>query len=301
MIVTGGSGAVGLHLKQVLPEATYLSSADYDLRDYSQAVAMIKDHNPTTIIHLAAKVGGILENINNKWDYYEDNVRINSNVLMAAKAAEVKNMIAVLSTCMYGDFPASDYPLTEDMIHQAPPPKSNEGYAMSKRCMATGIDILREDGYNYCYLIPCNLYSEHSAFGQGSHFLNALIAKIADAKQNGLSQIELFGTGEPLRQFMYAGDLANIIRLCVKYRYYKNMNVAPDHNLSIKEMTVIAMKACKVRMVVNWNTFMPDGQFRKDVAGNLVAEFFPEFEFTELMEGIGKVYRSYAENQKEHA
>ncbi len=126
---------LGKHLRELIPELTYLSSADCDLRDASAVLDLFKKEKPTGVIHLAARVGGILENIQNPAVFYDENIQINTNTLMAARECGVKKFIAVLSTCMYPDTVES-YPMTEDDVHKGPPASANFSYAYTKRCMA---------------------------------------------------------------------------------------------------------------------------------------------------------------------
>ena len=103
ILVTGGSSMVGKHLKCFLPNAIYLSSADCDLRNFDETYEVFKTHKPDAIIHLAAKVGGILDNINDPVGFFDDNIYMNTNVIKCAHALGIKKVISVLSTCIYPD------------------------------------------------------------------------------------------------------------------------------------------------------------------------------------------------------
>ena len=204
-IVTGGTGMVGMHLQEIMPDLVYLSSADCDLTDKNAVDALFASEKPDGVIHLAARVGGIMENIKNPASFYDENIQINTNTLMAARKNGVKRLIAILSTCMYPD-KAVNYPMSEEDVHKGPPSAANFTYAYAKRCLAVQIDAYRhQHGLNYSYVIPCNLYGEHDNFEDSnkSHFVTALIKKIIDAENAGSTAITLFGTGKPMRQFMY--------------------------------------------------------------------------------------------------
>jgi GDP-L-fucose synthase len=154
------------------------------------------------------------------------------------------------------------------------------------------------DAYNkqnkteYSSLIPCNLYSEHDHFeGDKAHFLSSLISKIHKAKINNEKYIQLFGSGKPLRQFMYAGDLANAIAKTINKKNAYIYNVCTPENKSIEQIAKIALKACDAEhLKIKWDREKPDGQFRKDASSDKFLNDFPDFKFTSLFEGIQKTY-----------
>ena len=123
ILITGGSGMIGYALKKVKPDATFVSSRDFDLRLIEQVETMFAMYEPDQVIHLAAKVGGIKANMENLGDFYRENVMINTNVLECAKKYEVEKLVSVLSTCIYPN--KVTYPMTEGQIHAGPPHESN--------------------------------------------------------------------------------------------------------------------------------------------------------------------------------
>ena len=288
ILVTGGNGLVGRHLNDILPKALYVSSKDYDLIDRYQTDVMLDFYKPNTVINLAAKVGGILDNMNNPVQYLEENTLINTNLLRSCHNHNVDKVISMGSTCMYPDV-LDEYPMKERSIFDGSPPTENFAYAMSKRVMATQIDsYVKEYNKNWSYLIPCNLYGEYDKYEEHhSHFVSALIKKIYEAEND----VEIWGTGKPLRQFMYAGDLARVIKYIIENNIKGNFNVAPNYVHSIEEITKIGLKACsKEDLKINYNNTKPDGQYRKDVDSSKLMSVLKDFEFTSLEEGIRRVY-----------
>ena len=244
ILVTGGSGMVGKSLKKILPNATYLSSSEFDLTKELDVIKMYTTYKPDVVIHLAAKVGGIIDNINKPSDYFVDNVMMNTLLVDHAYKFKVSRFIGILSTCIYPD-KVDTYPMTEDMLHQGPPTPTNFSYGYAKRCLAVQIDACNKQyGTKYQYLTPCNLYGENDKFGENSHFISALVKKIVKMEKSGGSTLELFGTGKPLRQFMHSDDLAWVIKECVEKDIYESFNVATEDNLSIKEMVDISLDYC---------------------------------------------------------
>ncbi len=293
ILVTGGSGLIGTHLKDVMPNAIYLSSKDFDLTKSDEVDKMISDYKPKTLVHLAARVGGILDNINYPVDYFEENILINTNILKKCHKYNVTNLLAILSTCIYPD-KVETYPMNEKELFNGPPTPTNFSYAFSKRSMAVHIDAYKQQ-YNkaWSYLIPCNLYGEYDKFEEhNSHFVSALIKKIYESNET----LDIWGTGKPLRQFMYAGDLARIIKHVLDNKIIKNLNVAPSYVHSIDEIVNIAIRACNkehLKIVYN-NDKELDGQYRKDVDSSKLLSEIGNFRFTSLDEGIKIVYDKFS-------
>jgi GDP-L-fucose synthase len=297
ILVTGGSGQVGKELQQLLPQATYISSKDCNLIDDVQVRRLLSSHNFDTIIHLAAKVGGILDNINNPTEYYSDNILMNTLLVDYARKFNVTKFIGILSTCIYPD-KVDSYPLKEDTLHLGPPTKTNFSYGVAKRGMAVHIDATNEQyGTKYCYITPCNLYGVYDKFDDRSHFVAALIKKIYDANKAKTDKITLFGTGTPLRQFMNAKDFAAIIKQMIDRNITESFNVASPDNISIDSIARIALDACNCNHItIEYDGSKPDGQYRKDVCTEKLKNIFPDFQFTDLKEGINTVYESLCNN-----
>jgi GDP-L-fucose synthase len=295
IVVTGGSGLVGKSLKKFLPNATYLSSKDYDLTTEDGVKNMYSTHKPDIVVHLAAKVGGILDNINKPAEYYTDNVLMNTLLVDYAKKTNTKRFIGILSTCIFPDV-MDTYPLKENDLHSGPPTITNFSYGYAKRSLSVQIDSYNKQyGTKYQYLIPCNLYGlgdkDHES---NSHFITALVKKIFDAKQNNEKTITLFGDGTPLRQFMYADDFAKIIYEIITENIYESFNVAGNENLTIEEMAKIALKSCDAENIeIKWDLSKPNGQYRKDVSIDKLKSLLPNFKPLSLTEGIKLVYNSY--------
>lgn len=296
ILVTGGTGQVGKHLKNMLPkpESVFVGSKDYDLTNQVQVEEMFIKYNPTMVIHLAARVGGIQDNIANPIEFLEDNILMNTNVVKAARAYGVKKFIGLLSTCIYPDN-ALSYPMDESKLHDGPPTPTNLGYGYAKRVLGIHLETIRKKtGLEYFSIIPCNLYSERDNFedSKKAHFVTALLKKIKTAVDNGDTEINLLGSGLPIRQFIHAEDLAKIISMCVGRTIKTDFNVAPDNSLSIREIALLALKATdnshlKLKFDLDRTK---DGQFRKDVSNKLLRGLFPQFVFTEFETGLRRVY-----------
>lgn len=287
ILVTGGTGMVGKHLQEILPDASYVGS-QFDLRDWITVDSLLDKLKPDCIIHLAAKVGGIQENIEKPAEFFDDNILMNTNILRASHKHGVKKFIGILSTCIYPDV-VETYPMKEEDLFLGPPANTNFSYGYAKRCLAVQIEAYNKQ-YNteYNYLIPCNLYSELDNFENGikMHFITALLKKIKDSN----STLNLLGTGTPLRQFMYAGDLARVIKEVIDKNITESFNVAPEYNYSINEMAEMALTNINKDCNIVYSAPELDGQFRKDVSSEKLKKILPNFEFTELHKGMKIVY-----------
>jgi GDP-L-fucose synthase len=294
-LVTGGSGLVGTALKEFIPNAVYVSSADYDLTREVEVFRMYQEIQPHRVIHLAARVGGIIDNMSNPVAYLEENVLINTFMIRYAYEFGVERFLGVLSSCIFPDV-SDHYPLKEEDMNDGAPTKTNFAYAMAKRLMATQIDAYNiQYGTKFNYITPCNVYGMGEKDDDNkSHFVAALIKKVHYAKVNGQSSIELFGDGTPLRQFMYAKDLAKVIKLITEKDIIISFNVAPEENLSISEIVRLVREVTEnedIRVV--WDKESPNGQHRKDLDNTKFRKFFPLFNFTPLAEGIKEYYEQY--------
>lgn len=299
LLVTGGTGLVGSALQKVCPDAIYLGSKDYDLTREVEVKAMFDKYGPTHVIHLAARVGGITDNISHPAELIYQNILMNTYVVHYAHEYRVRKLICALSNCAYPDR-VEKYPMLEDQLFEGAPAATNFAYAQSKRALEAQVRAYREQyGCNYFSVIPCSVYGPHDNFEEDrSHFLAALIRKIYDANKGNKKNIELLGTGKPLRQYIYSEDLAKILLLLLeRYDGKGPVNIAPDENYSIAEIAQIALNATgSSNLKVVFDKSSPDGQYRKDLGSDKLFNIIGNFEFTPLSEGIKETYEWFEEN-----
>lgn len=289
---------VGQHLQEMFSpdeiwqgKVVFVGSKDYDLTKKYEVKNMFAKYKPDTVIHLAAKVGGIQDNIANPVEFLEDNLLINANVVLEAQKYRVVKFIGIGSTCAYPD-KVEDYPMTEDMLHIGEPTASNFGYGYAKRMLAVHLKTIRESkGLDYFTIFPSNLYSEFDNFEDDTkaHFITALLKKI----KNSDGIVPLLGTGRPLRQFIHAEDLARIIMECLDRVIKTDFNVCDD-NRSIKVIAEAALYATlnKQLELKFDNDNGKDGQYRKDCSNQKLLKLFPGFQFIPLENGLKRVYNA---------
>ena len=296
ILVTGGSGLVGRNLKKYFPEAVFLSSRDYNLTDESDVLRMFSDHKPNVVIHLAARVGGIIDNMAFPADYFTENILMNTLLIKYAHLFEVERFLGILSTCVYPD--AVDfYPLKESDLHVGKPTETNFSYGYAKRAMAVQIDSYNQQfKTKYNYLIPCNLYGDgDKSDPDKSHFVTALIKKINDAIIDGENHITLYGDGTPLRQFLHADDFAKTIQYVINNDIFDSFNVATEEIYTIKEIAEIALKCCHAEhLEIRFDNTKPNGQYRKDVSIKKLQQVMPNYSPMSLEEGIKRTHATFS-------
>jgi len=296
VLVTGGSGFLGKRLSIRHPEWIYLSSKDCDLTDFRQVHELFNDLKPDAILHLAAKVGGIKDNIENQADFYYLNTLININVIHQAHLSGINRVLSSLSTCAFPDT-VDAYPFNEESFLLGPPAETNMSYGMTKRMLHIASQSYRNQyGRNYSTFCPSNIYGPEDHFNkEGSHFVAALIHKVSVLSDN--DELQLWGTGRPMRQQLYVDDLCNIIPMLLeKHNTDIPLIVAPKENLTIKKMSQILLAKVKKNVILSFNGER-DGQYRKDGSNKKLLELIGDYEFTSFEDGILKTYRWYMENK----
>lgn len=277
-------------------ELLLVGSADYDLRRSSDCRRMVVDSQPDAIIHLAAKVGGVKGNIDYVADFFRDNIMINTNVLQIAMEFKVPKVLSLLSTCIYPDNPT--YPLTEEQIHDGEPHRSNFGYAYAKRMLEVHSRAMRNQyGLNYITAVPNNIYGPKDNFDlRNGHVIPAMIRKFYEAKKSN-SDVMLWGTGQPLREFTYSGDVAKaLLFLLENYEDQSPINIGMTRQISIKKVSEIISKEISFTGNIIWDTTKPEGQFKKPSSNKKFLDMYPDFVYTELEAGLKETISWFTDN-----
>jgi GDP-L-fucose synthase len=297
VVVTGGSGFTGTSLKKYKPDWTYLSSKDFDLTCHTQTSKMIKELKPDSVIHLAAKVGGIKDNAEKQVEYFEQNVLMNTNLLKCCQENKVTRVLSSLSTCAFPD-KVEKYPFKEEDLFSGKPAETNLSYGFSKRILHVhSLSIRKQYNLNYSTFCPSNIYGPNDHFTEEkSHFIASLVNKVANSKDGDV--LEFWGTGKPYRQHLYVEDLCKIIpKLLDNHNCEKPIIVAPTESITIKEAIEIAIKVSgkKIKYYFNGNF---DGQFKKDGDNSELINKIGNFKFTPFEEGFRKTYYNFLENMR---
>jgi len=306
IMVTGGSGLVGQAIKTYVDTGgkkegetwVFLSSKDGDLCDRKATDAIFEKFKPTHVIHLAAKVGGLFANLAQKVEFYRENILINDNIMECCRINKVKKLVSMLSTCIFPD--KTTYPIDETMLHDGPPHPSNEGYALAKRLIDTMSRAYAEQyGCNFTSIIPTNIFGPNDNFSiQNGHVIPGLIHKCYNAKKDD-TPFTIWGSGTPLRQFIYSLDLAEL-SVWVMREYHSpdpiTLSVDESHEVSIKDVALSVAKAMKFDGEVIFDTSKADGQFKKTACNKKLRRFRPDYKFTTMDEGIQKAVDWFVAN-----
>jgi len=296
VLVTGGTGMVGKALQKAMPYAHYIGS-EYDLTRYERTVQLFEEKKPRYVIHLAAKVSGMLGNMNAIGEHYLDNVLMNTNVLEVARKFEVKKLMSILSTCVYPEFAA--LPLVEEDMHFGEPHSTNMGYGFSKRMVDIQSRTYRTQyGCNFVNIIPNNLFGQHDHFHLiKSHVIPSVIRKVYEAKRKQES-IVLWGDGSPRREFTYSRDMADIIVFCFNnFEGEKPINVGNPGEYSIKELATVISDALGYDGQIKWDTSYSNGQSRKPSDNSKFIELgWKNENYTDFREAITMTCEWFLEN-----
>lgn len=302
IFLTGGGGMVGRNLLHSDGAKNYEIfaplRAEVDLRDYDAVLAQMRRFKPDVVIHTAGLVGGIMANMKNPFLYLVENLDIGRNVVLAAREAGVPRLINLGSSCMY---PRNiEVPLSEDMLLTGELEPTNEGYALAKITVARLCKYLSEQDSNFDYktLIPCNLYGPFDKFDPArSHLIPAIIAKVHQAKVNNSNTVEIWGDGSALREFMYAGDLADFIWHGLgQFETLPNvLNVGPGKDHTILEYYQSVVNVLGWQGEFTFNLDRPVGMKQKVVSTKLLDKTGWQTQQS-LDEGIEKTYQYFLEN-----
>ena len=300
--IAGHRGMVGSACWRALESAGYnnligKTSKELDLRDQGAVEAFIRREKPCAIIDAAAKVGGILANDTYPYEFLMDNMLIQNNLIRSAHENDVPKFVFLGSSCIYPKF--APQPLKEEYLLTDSLEPTNEWYAIAKISGVKLIEALRRQfGRDYVSLMPTNLYGPNDNFDlKSSHVLPALIRKFHEAKINGHRSVELWGTGSPLREFLYADDLATAIVFSIENKLPDGLyNVGSGREISISDLALSIQHIIGHRGPISWDLTKPDGTPRKLMDSSAFKKLGWR-DSTTLEQGISRVYRFMLEQE----
>ncbi len=287
ILILGANGLVGSSFDYGIK----LGRNEVDLLDFKKTIDVIHYYKPDAIVNCAGQVGGVKANMDYKFDFFKNNMLINMNVVEASMKAEIPNLISFLSTCIFPDDLAKTKVLTESDVHYGEPHHSNYPYAYAKRMTQVLSQIARERGFNYQNLIPCNIYGLNDNYNlETSHLIPALIRKFYQASKDPNYQIEIWGDGTPIREFIFANDIPRIVQVILSNDFkFDEMIISPNENHSITEIVNILDKIFfKKPKEYVYDKSKPNGQIQKDTHSDKFQNFCKEFNFelTPLRNGL---------------
>lgn len=297
-LITGTSGLLGSEIMSQKPESICLTSKDCDLTESNHSILNIESGRIDTVIHCAAKVGGVKANIDYVADFFDSNVKMNMNVLEACRKKHLK-LISVLSTCIYPDAIHVKYPLTEDQLHLGPPHPSNFGYAYSKRMLEVQSRAYRQQfGCDFITVIPNSLYGLNDNFSlESGHVIPALIRKFHEAKLHNRDQVEIWGSGKPIREFTFASDAAQIILwLAENYNEETPVNIGNPEQISIENLAILISNEFDYDGDIIFDNSKPDGQFQKPSSNDYLRSLGWKKDYTPIEQGLKETILFFKKN-----
>ena len=305
--LAGHTGMVGSAILRELQNRGYKNLihkelSELDLRNQSAVEKFFYESKPEIVIIAAAKVGGILANNTYRAEFLYDNLMIEANLIQASYLNKVEKVVFLGSSCIYPKL--APQPLKEEYLLTDILEFTNEPYAIAK---IAGIKLCesyyRQYGCNYISAMPTNLYGPNDNFNlETSHVLPALIRKFHEAKVEGKESVTIWGSGKPLREFMYVEDLANAIvflmeNIEAKDLYEKgitHLNVGSGKDITISDLAKLVAEITEFNGIIVYDSSKPDGTPRKLMDVTRINSLGWKYK-TELKEGIIKTYNFFNE------
>lgn len=299
--VAGHRGLVGSAIVRSLKAKGYnniigKTHKELDLTNQAAVQEFFEKERPDVVVLAAAKVGGINANNTYPAEFAYENMQIQCNVIKCCHDYKVKKLLFLGSTCIYPKM--AEQPIVEDALLTGALEPTNEAYAIAK---IAGLEMCkffkRQYGDNFISCMPTNLYGPNDNYDlNGSHVMPAMIRKFHDAKISGAKSVELWGTGTPLREFLYVDDMADAcVFLLEEYDGEQHVNIGTGKEISIKELAETVQKVVGYEGELIWNTDMPDGTPRKLTNVDKLHQLGFRHK-VELQEGIELSYKWFCEN-----
>lgn len=305
IVVTGGAGFLGTALISNLEargaaDIFIPRAADYDLTDPVAVSRLYEDARPDLVIHLAARVGGIGANMKAPADLYITNLLMGTYIIEESRRRDVPKTVLLGTICAYPKF--TPVPFKEDDLWSGYPEETNAPYGVAKKALLVHAQANREQyGQNAIFLLPTNLYGPHDKFDPSvSHVIPALIKKAVDAQEQGLDQIDVWGTGSATREFLYVDDCAEGIALATEqYDGGEPVNLGSDHEVAIKDLAELICKLVGFDGELRWDASKPDGQPRRRVDATRARELFGFEAKVSLEEGLQRTIEWYRQHREQ--
>lgn len=267
--VAGHRGLVGSAIVRSLNRSGYTniigrSHSELDLTNQAAVRDFFEKERPDVVVLAAAKVGGINANQTFPAEFAYENMQIQCNVIKCCHDYKVKKLLFLGSTCIYPKM--APQPIPENALLTGPLETTNEAYAIAK---IAGLEMCKfykmQYGDDFISCMPTNLYGPYDNYDlNGSHVMPAMIRKFHEAKINNLPSVELWGTGTPLREFLYSDDMADAcVYLLEHYQGLEHVNIGTGKEVSIKELAETVRNTVGFEGEIVWNKDMPDGTPRK--------------------------------------
>lgn len=302
VLVTGGSGFYGRAIVEAIRrrghEVIAPGRPKFDLMDRASVDRAIATIKPEIVVHSAAYYGGLGICVNEPENVYYRNILMTINLLDSAGRGGVKRFMAIGSACSYPGNIAGD--MREDDLWSGPLHPSVEAYGFTKKVQQVGMNAYKKKfGMTGQFPLITNLYGEHDVFGEyRSHVVAALIKKFADAVERKATEVVCWGTGAPVREFIYVGDAAEAVARLLETDYAEPLNVGTGIGTSIKELSELVARFTGFAGKIVWDTSKPDGVMRKVLDVTRMKQVLNWMPPTTLEAGLEKTIRWYLANKE---
>jgi len=300
ILITGANGLVGSALTRYLKDKNYnifpVTRKEADLFKFDETMNIVNEIKPTMIINSAARVGGILANNENRTEFIIENLKINMNLLETVKFHNEIKFINLGSSCIY---PLNaPNPIKEESIMSGHLEPTNSPYAMAKlTAIEIGDAITKQHGNTIINLMPTNLYGPNDNFDEkSSHVIPGLIARMHKAKINSSKEFKIWGTGKPLREFLFVDDFADAVQFIIDNNINeKLLNIGSGKEISILDLVKLIKNIINFEGELIFDSEKPDGNPRKLLDSSKINTlgWTPK---TELVDGIERTYNWYKNN-----
>ncbi|HVM49300.1 MAG TPA: GDP-L-fucose synthase [Candidatus Acidoferrum sp.] len=301
VLMTGASGFVGSNLRPRLAatgcELICPSRRDYDLLEQAQVRRMFADTRPHLVLHLAGLIGGILANKERPADFAYQNLLMGTLMLHEAWRAGAQKYVTLMGGCSYPAVAPS--PIKETELWKGYPQPESAPYSLGKAMGSVQAEAYRRQyGFNAVVLVPGNLYGPFDNFDlRNSHVIPALIRKIYEARLKGAEEIVMWGTGKPVRDFIYVEDACEaILQAMVNYNGSDLINISSGVPVTIRELVETTAALCGYQGRVRWDTSKTDGQMLKGYDVSRMREWLAYNPPTTLREGLRKTIAWFEAN-----
>jgi GDP-L-fucose synthase len=299
--VTGGGGFLGRRVVAALrargcDDVFVVRSRDYDLVRASDVERLYRDVCPEMVIHLAAVVGGIGANRENPGRFFYENLMMGVQMIEGARLHQVEKFVQVGTICAYPKF--TPVPFKEEELWNGYPEETNAPYGIAKKALLVQTQAYRDQyGLNGIYLLPVNLYGPGDNFDpNSSHVIPALIKKFVDAVAEGRPTVEVWGTGQATREFLYVDDAAEgIVLASERYDGREPVNLGAGREISIRELVQLIAGEVSFMGEIVWDATKPDGQPRRCLDTTRAAELFGFRAHTSFIDGLRQTINWYRE------
>jgi GDP-L-fucose synthase len=299
--IAGHRGMVGSAVWRALEKKGYTNligrtSKELDLRDQEAVKAFYAAEKPAVVIDAAAKVGGILANNDFPYQFIMENMQIQNSLIDGALKSGIEKFIFLGSSCIYPKF--APQPLKEEYLLTDALEPTNEWYAIAKITGVKACEAIRKQfNKDYVSLMPTNLYGTHDNFDlKSSHVLPAMLRKFHEAKDNNHADVTLWGSGTPMREFLFVDDMAEAVVYALENKLPEYLyNVGSGKDITIKELAETIQKVTGHKGNIVWDAEKPDGTPRKLMDVSKMKNVGWSYT-TELEEGIEKTYAWFLEN-----